>query len=76
MLNTLTQATFQYRGRYITARRMVDKISGKFFCWQGDLLGCEDFCVVAKTIQQFEKQFIALVDKISAPDDEAEPLED
>ena len=35
MLKTVTQATFEYRGHFAIARKMVDSLTGKFFCWQG-----------------------------------------
>ena len=35
MLKTATQSTFEYRGHFAIARKMVDNLTGKFFCWQG-----------------------------------------
>ncbi|MBQ3434426.1 MAG: hypothetical protein IJG24_05205 [Selenomonadaceae bacterium] len=62
MLNTLTSATFQYRGHTITARRMVDSLTGKFFCWQGYSGGREDSSIAHKSLNKFEEQFKQLAD--------------
>ena len=64
MLETLNRASFEYRGQYITAQRMVNKVDNKFFGWHGIILGSPNDSVVAKTIQQFETQFKLLVDKL------------
>ena len=64
MLNTLTSATFKYRGRAITARRWTDSLSGKFFCWQGCIDNNEEWSVANRSLNKFEKQFQALADKI------------
>ena len=66
---TLTSATFTYKGYQVTARRMVDSASKKFFGWQGDIYSDiyseENPCVVAMTIQQFERQFKLQVDMMT-----------
>lgn len=64
MLNTLTTATFKHRGYVITAKRTVNSSDGKFFCWYGEI---EGYCTVAaRTIQQFEKQFMLQVDMLES----------
>lgn len=78
MLNTLTEATFAYKGAHVTARPVTDTLSGKFFCWSGRVFGIEDpqgegYPVAAKTIVKFEEQFILLVDSLTQ--EEAKPLE-
>ena len=44
LVEGITAATFKHRGHVITAQRMVDSLSGKFFCRQGcvDKLGDAD----------------------------------
>lgn len=66
MLNTVTAATCRYRDHVVVAKRWVDTVSGKFFCWQGCIDGDEEKAVVAKSLQQFEKQFILQVDTLDA----------
>ena len=61
MLNTLTDATFYYRGHTVTARRIVDTASGKFFCWYGEFN--DDTDIAHRSLQQFEKKFRDFVDK-------------
>ena len=64
MLNTLTAATFKYRGHVILAQRWVDSLSGKFFCWQGCIDNYEGWTVAHKSLNKFEENFKLLVDKI------------
>lgn len=64
MLNTLTSATFNYRGHTVTARRMVDSLTEKFFCWQGYVDEREDSSIAHRSLNKFEEQFKSLVDKI------------
>lgn len=64
MLNTLTSATFKYRGHTVTAQRLVDSLSGKFFCWQGYVDNREEWSVADRSLNKFEKQFQTLADKI------------
>ena len=64
MLNTLTSATFKYRGHYVTAQRMVESLNGKFFCWQGFIDNHERWSVAHKSLTQFEKQFQLLTDQM------------
>ena len=64
MLNTLTSATFKYRGHVVTAQRWTDSLSGKFFCWQGCIDNNEEWSVANRSLNKFEKQFQALADKI------------
>ena len=63
MLKAVTTATFEYRGHKATARKMVDSLSGKFFCWQGRFDNNELSWIVSKTLESFERNFIALADK-------------
>lgn len=63
MLNTLTSATFKYRGHYVTAQRMIDSLNGKFFCWQGFIDNHENWSVAHKSLNKFEEQFQQLADK-------------
>ena len=37
MFNTMTHATFKHNGCYVTARRMVDTATGKFYGWHGQI---------------------------------------
>lgn len=62
MLNTVTQVTCRYRDHVVVGRRWVDSVNGKFSCWQGCIDEDMEHAVVAKTVQQFEKQFILQVD--------------
>ena len=62
MFNTMTHATFKHNGCYVTARRMVDTATGKFYGWSGSINSREDFTVVAKSLKKFEETFIQLVD--------------
>ena len=62
MLNTVTSVTCRYRDHVVVGRRWVDSINGKFSCWQGCIDEDTERAVVAKTVQQFEKQFILQVD--------------
>lgn len=71
MLKTVTQATFEYRRHFATARKMVDSLTGKFFCWQGRFDDNDLTQIVSKTLEAFERNFIALADK--AEDEPAEP---
>lgn len=78
MLNTLTEATFAYKGARVTARPVTDTLSCKFFSWSGRAFGIEGpqgegYPVAAKTIVKFEEQFILLVDSLTQ--EEAKPLE-
>ena len=62
MLDTLTQATFKYKGREIVARRAVDTLTGKFFGWYGEMdYGSEG--VAHRSLQRFAENFKMLVDK-------------
>lgn len=69
MLNTLTAATFKHRGHVITARRMVDSLRGKFFCWQGCVDNREDLSVANRSLNKFEEQFKTLADKLGDADE-------
>ena len=64
MLNTLTSATFKYRGHIVKAQRWTDSLSGKFFCWQGCIDNNEEWSVADRSLNKFEKQFQTLADKI------------
>lgn len=64
MLNTLTSATFKYRGHYVTAQRMIDSLNGKFFCWQGFIDNHENWSVAHKSLNKFEEQFHQLTDQM------------
>ena len=64
MLKTITTATFEYRNHFATARKMVDSLSGKFFCWQGKFDDDERTYIVSRTLEAFERNFIALADKV------------
>ena len=64
MLNTLTSATFKYRGHYVTARRMVDSLNGKFFCWQGYVNDNTDSSIAHKSLKKFEEQFKTFADNL------------
>ena len=69
MLNPLTSATFKHRGHVIMAQRMVDSLSGKFFCWQGCVDNREDFSVAHKSLNKFEEQFKQFADKLGDADE-------
>ena len=58
MLNTMTHATFKYKGYTVYAKRLIDKITGKDFGWAGAVGNHDEYSIVAKSIQQFEKKFI------------------
>lgn len=68
MLNTVTSVTCRYRDHVVVGRRWVDSINGKFSCWQGCIDEDTERAVVAKTVQQFEKQFILQVDAMELED--------
>ena len=61
MLSTLTDAHFFYRGYIITAHRIVDTASGKFFCWFGEFN--DETEIAHRSLQQFEKIFRQTVDE-------------
>ena len=73
MLNTLTSATFKHRGHIIMAQRMVDSLSGKFFCWQGCVDNREDLSVAHKSLNKFEEQFKQFADKLGDADEFDKP---
>lgn len=62
MLNTMTHATFKYKGYVVYAKRLVDVTTEKDFGWEGGVGNHDEFTIVAKSIQQFEKKFIQFVD--------------
>lgn len=62
MLNTMTHATFNYKGYTVYAKRLVDKVTGKDFGWAGEVGNHDEYSIVAKSIQQFEKKFIQFVE--------------
>lgn len=64
MLKAVTSATFEYRNHIAVARKMVDSLTGKFFCWQGRFDGNESTFIVSRTLEAFERNFIALADKV------------
>lgn len=64
MLKAVTSATFEYRNHFATARKMVDSLTGKFFCWQGRFDDNEHAYIVSRTLEAFERNFIALADKV------------
>ena len=37
MLNTMTHATFKYKGYTVYAKRLIDKVTGKDFGWAGEV---------------------------------------
>jgi len=65
-MKTITQATFAYRGSKIIARQIRDKSTDKFFCWHGLIDGEEEFPVAARSLQQFEKNFVLQMNDLEA----------
>ena len=66
MLNTMTHATFSYKGYTVYAKRLVDVLTKKDFGWTGGVGNHDEYTIVAKSIQQFEKKFIQFADKWEA----------
>lgn len=73
MLKTITAATFEHGNHFAIARKMVDSLSGKFFCWQGKFDDDERTYIVSRTLEAFERNFIALADKVDAKPDATIP---
>lgn len=68
MLNTMTYATFKYKGYVVGAKKLVDVMTDKDFGWEGCVTKCNELSnfdenrIIAKSIMQFEKKFIEFVD--------------
>lgn len=62
MLDTMTQATFKYKGYTVNARRRVDVVDGKQGNWSGDINDNPDWAIFDRSIKQFELKFIEFAD--------------
>lgn len=65
MLDTMTQATFKYKGYTVNARQRVDVVDGKRDKWSGDINDNPDWTLVDKSIKQFELKFIEFADNFN-----------
>lgn len=74
----ITEATFEHCGQKVTARKITDDLTGKFFGWFGiteENISMPQFDIAARNLVAFEKNFIALIDKYTADDEPTEKAE-